>query len=74
MNHTTLVSTELLEQHLNDSRWIIIDCCFSLTEPEAGAKAYRMGHIPGAHYAHLEKDLSSTKKTYTGRHPLPHFN
>jgi len=73
MNYTTLISSEHLNQHLNDHNWVIIDCRFSLADTEAGFKAYRHGHIPNARYAHLDKDLSSRITDFTGRHPLPNF-
>jgi len=71
MTYTTLISSDILAQHISDSNWVIIDCRFSLADSEAGAKAYRMGHIANAHYAHLDKDLSSKITISTGRHPLP---
>ncbi len=73
MNYTTLISAETLNQQLNNSNWVIVDCRFSLADTEAGAKAYRHGHIPNARYAHLDKDLSSAITDFTGRHPLPDF-
>jgi thiosulfate/3-mercaptopyruvate sulfurtransferase len=73
MTYTTLISTQTLNQQLNNSNWIIVDCRFSLADTEAGAKAYRHGHIPNARYAHLDKDLSSAITDFTGRHPLPNF-
>jgi len=73
MTYSTLVSTQTLHQQLNHPDWIIIDCRFSLADTEAGAKAYRHGHIPNARYAHLDKDLSSAITDFTGRHPLPNF-
>ncbi len=69
--YTTLVSTELLARHLADPDWIVVDCRFTLTDPEAGRRAYDAGHIPGARYAHLEADLSGAKTGRNGRHPLP---
>ncbi|HEY5757685.1 MAG TPA: sulfurtransferase [Steroidobacter sp.] len=69
--HTTLVRAETLAQHLTDSRWLIVDCRFDLTQPAAGEAAYGAGHIPGAIYAHLDRDLSSPITPRTGRHPLP---
>ena len=69
--HTTLVSTEELAQHLDDPNWIVFDCRFTLTDPEAGRRAYQHGHIPGARYAHLDDDLSSPVTATSGRHPLP---
>ena len=73
MTYTTLISTETLHQQLNHPNWVIVDCRFSLADTEAGANAYRHGHIPNARYAHLDKDLSSAITDFTGRHPLPDF-
>ncbi|MDO9267677.1 MAG: sulfurtransferase [Methylobacter sp.] len=73
MTYTTLISTDTLHQQLNNPDWIIVDCRFSLADTEAGAQAYRHGHIPNARYAHLDKDLSSAITDFTGRHPLPNF-
>jgi thiosulfate/3-mercaptopyruvate sulfurtransferase len=73
MTYTTIVSSQTLLQHLNNSDWIIVDCRFSLADTAAGAKSYRHGHIPNARYAHLDKDLSSAITDFTGRHPLPNF-
>ncbi|MSS76451.1 MAG: sulfurtransferase [Methyloglobulus sp.] len=73
MNYNTLISAEILQPHLNDPNWIIIDCRFSLADTEAGFSAYRHGHIPNARYAHLNNDLSSRITDFTGRHPLPNM-
>jgi thiosulfate/3-mercaptopyruvate sulfurtransferase len=69
--HTTLVSTDTLAAHLDDPQWLIVDCRFDLAQPSAGEAAYRAGHIPGAVYAHLDRDLSGPVTPQTGRHPLP---
>jgi len=74
MSHTTLIPATELVKHLDKPDWVIVDCRFSLADGTAGAKAYRHGHIPGARYADLNKDLSSPVKSYTGRHPLPSFS
>ena len=50
---------------------VIIDCRFSLGDPEEGRKRYREGHIPGAHYLGLNRDLSGPVEKHGGRHPLP---
>ncbi|MCD2449160.1 sulfurtransferase [Methylicorpusculum oleiharenae] len=73
MNFTTLISPEQIATSINQPNWIIFDCRFSLADTEAGARAYRRGHLPNARYAHLDKDLSSAITDFTGRHPLPHF-
>lgn len=74
MTYDTLISASELNAHLNDNKWVIFDCRFSLANTELGATAYRHGHIPQARYAHLDKDLSSAITGFTGRHPLPDFN
>ena len=73
MTYTTLVSAATLHQHINDPKWVVVDCRFSLANSDAGGYAYRHGHIPHARYAHLNKDLSSAITDFTGRHPLPDF-
>ncbi len=52
---------------------MLLDCRFSLAQPAAGEAAYREGHVPGAVYAHLERDLSGPQQPggAGGRHPLP---
>ena len=67
----TLVETEVLAAHVDDPRWVIFDCRSVLTDPEAGPRMYAEGHIPGARYLHLERDLSGPVTARTGRHPLP---
>ena len=50
---------------------MLLDCRFELGKPEAGETLYREGHLPGAHYAHLDRDLAAAAGPSTGRHPLP---
>ncbi len=70
--YTTLISTEELAAHLNDSEWAIIDCRFSLVDTELGRQQYLENHIAGALYAHLDDDLAGLiVPGQTGRHPLP---
>jgi thiosulfate/3-mercaptopyruvate sulfurtransferase len=49
----------------------LLDCRFDLSDPGAGRQAYAAGHIPGARYADLNRDLSSPVTPASGRHPLP---
>ncbi len=51
--------------------YIIFDCRHDLVDAAKGERAYREGHIQGAHFAHLDTDLSSEKNGRNGRHPLP---
>ncbi|MDH5325305.1 MAG: sulfurtransferase [Gammaproteobacteria bacterium] len=66
-----LISTEQLTQQIQESGSVIVDCRFSLADANAGQNAYLQGHIPGAVYADLDKDLSSPITANSGRHPLP---
>jgi len=68
---STVVSTESLAAQLDNPGWVVIDCRFTLTDTEAGRRAYAAAHIPGARYAHLDDDLSSPVTAISGRHPLP---
>ncbi|MBP8948136.1 MAG: sulfurtransferase [Candidatus Promineofilum sp.] len=71
--YTTVLSAAEVAAHLDDPEWVIVDCRFDLLDTAAGERRYRQGHIPGAVYAHLDRDLSGAK-TATGeggRHPLP---
>jgi thiosulfate/3-mercaptopyruvate sulfurtransferase len=74
MPRTTVISADTALQYLGHDNWIVIDCRFSLANPDYGVNAYRQGHLPNARYAHLENDLSSAATSLTGRHPLPDFN
>lgn len=69
MNGSTLVSTGELEENL--PRWRVFDCRHDLAKPDLGEQQYRAGHITGALFAHLERDLSGRKTGKNGRHPLP---
>ena len=49
----------------------VMDARFSLADPQSGAAQYAVGHIPGAVYADLNRDLSDLSRQGHGRHPLP---
>ena len=49
----------------------VIDTRFALPEPDLGHHQYLAGHIPGAYYLDLNKDMSSDVQPHGGRHPLP---
>jgi len=71
MTYKTLISVSALGQHLDDSAFVIFDCRHDLMKPEAGAQAYAKAHIPGARFAHSDRDLAGVKNGKNGRHPLP---
>ena len=50
---------------------VVVDCRFSLSDSNAARVAYENGHIPGAVFADLERDLSGPPLSDNGRHPLP---
>lgn len=50
---------------------LIVDARFDLADPGKGERDYAAAHIPGAVYAHLDRDLSDLGKQGLGRHPLP---
>jgi thiosulfate/3-mercaptopyruvate sulfurtransferase len=72
MPFTTLISAEQLRAALEAGAPLaILDTSFDLADPAAGERSYRAGHLPGAHYLHLDRDLSAPKTGTNGRHPLP---
>jgi thiosulfate/3-mercaptopyruvate sulfurtransferase len=72
MSFKYLIDASELSRHLEDSNWAVVDCRFSLDDTERGHRDYLQAHIPGAMYAHLDRDLSGEIiPERTGRHPLP---
>jgi thiosulfate/3-mercaptopyruvate sulfurtransferase len=70
--HTTLISTAELAARLADPALVIVDVRHDLGQPDAwGEGEYRRAHLPGARFAHLDRDLSAPKTGANGRHPLP---
>jgi thiosulfate/3-mercaptopyruvate sulfurtransferase len=67
----TLITAADLAPHLASEDWVVVDCRFDLAEPAKGERSYLESHIPGARYAHLDRDLSGEKTGANGRHPLP---
>lgn len=59
------------EELISTAPAVILDCRFSLADPEAGRARYREGHIPGAQFLDLDRDLSGPRGEHGGRHPLP---
>jgi thiosulfate/3-mercaptopyruvate sulfurtransferase len=65
-----LVSTAWLRESLGDARLRVVDCRFRLGDPEAPERLWREGHIPGAAFLDVDRDLASAPGE-GGRHPLP---
>ena len=43
--HSILINARQLHAHLNDPKWVVIDCRFDLALPDAGQQAYAEEHI-----------------------------
>lgn len=65
-----LVTAEELRALAADPSVRILDARWYLTG-KRGADEYAAGHLPGAAFVDLERDLSSPKGAGPGRHPLP---
>ncbi|WP_448006286.1 sulfurtransferase [Agromyces bauzanensis] len=72
-----LISADELARRLDDehagraaTRTVVLDVRWTLAEPD-GAPAFRSGHIPGAVYVDLDRELADHAAPGQGRHPLP---
>jgi thiosulfate/3-mercaptopyruvate sulfurtransferase len=65
-----LVEGGWLEAHLGDEDLRVVDCRWQLGQPGAGERDWEAGHIPGAAFLDVDRDLSSEPGA-AGRHPLP---
>lgn len=66
-----LVSVAELAANLDNPSWRIFDCRHDLKNPDYGSQAYARGHIPGAQFMNLDRDLAGLANGRNGRHPLP---
>jgi thiosulfate/3-mercaptopyruvate sulfurtransferase len=72
LSHRPLIAADaLLAALASPAAPVLLDCSFDLADPTAGERAFGEGHLPGARYVHLERDLSGAKSGRNGRHPLP---
>jgi thiosulfate/3-mercaptopyruvate sulfurtransferase len=51
-------------------RYQFVDCRWSLEDPGFGRRAYVAGHVPGASFLDVDRDLAAPPGP-GGRHPLP---
>ena len=66
-----LISAAALHAARGDPAWSIIDCRFNLADVDEGRRSFEKGHIPGAVYLDLDRDLAGPITAESGRHPLP---
>ncbi|GIX39611.1 MAG: sulfurtransferase [Silanimonas sp.] len=67
-----LIDVARLRARLDEPELRLLDARFDLADPEAGLRAFLAGHLPGARYVHLERELSGHGRPASeGRHPLP---
>ena len=63
-----LISAEELAAELGSVR--VIDMRWSLADAEGGRKGYEAGHIPGAVFVDMDREITGPN-VGLGRHPLP---
>ncbi len=67
-----LVTTDWLAQHLNDPDVRVVDVRWYLFDrTKSGRDEYLRGHLPGAVFMDLDRELASPRGQGPGRHPLP---
>ena len=71
MNLRTVIGVAELNALIGQDDVLIVDCRFDINHAWRGRQDYEEGHIPGALYADLDRDLSDLAKMGLGRHPLP---
>lgn len=70
--HAPLVSAETTFEYLGRPDWVVFDCRYDLADKEKGLREYAKGHIQGAYYAHVDRDMSGPVGSGSkGRHPMP---
>ena len=52
-------------------RYRFVDCRWELGNPARGRELYLEGHVPGASFLDVERELSAPPSSPGGRHPLP---
>jgi thiosulfate/3-mercaptopyruvate sulfurtransferase len=67
-----LVDVAWLRARRGDPDVVVVDCRWKLGDPGAGERLYEQGHIPGAAFLDVDRDLSAPPGDGSrGRHPLP---
>ena len=67
----SLVTPEALSSQLTSPDWVLLDVRASLTDPDAGRRAYEVSHLPGARFIDFDQVVCGHPTETSGRHPLP---
>lgn len=71
MSNKELIGVDELIDVISRDDVTIIDCRFDLKNKTYGRDKFLEGHIPGAVFLNIEKELSGPVELHGGRHPLP---
>lgn len=69
--HTTLISTDVVADHVTNPSWLIADCRYNLSDEHWGRAEFNSRHIPGAVFVDVAHELAGDRSGVNGRHPLP---
>ena len=68
MTSQTLIQAKELQDLLSGPMPVaVVDTRFDLADVDAGERSFLKEHVPGARYAHLDRDLAGPKKDENGR-------
>lgn len=68
---SNFVTAKWLYKHIKDKDLVIVDCRADLFDKDYGKRLYAIGHIEGAQFIDVKKDLCGEVKEHGGRSPLP---
>ncbi len=66
-----ITPSQLLGLYQSSTKVLVFDCRHDLMQVQWGRAQYELTHLPHAHFAALDDDLSAPKTGRNGRHPLP---
>lgn len=67
----SLITPEVLSSQLTSPDLVLLDVRASLTDPDAGRRAYEVSHLPGARFVDFDRIVCGHATETSGRHPLP---
>jgi len=67
----TIIQVAGLAKCIDDPNVVVFDCRHDLVNKTIGSESYARSHLPGARFAHVDRDLAGPLTGTNGRHPLP---